>query len=117
MTTGTGGAEGSASDEAQPSEAKAERTPSEAIKAERTPSEAIDTDAERGHRHGGTMRQIHHWIGGKHVAGESGRHGAVWNPATGEQQAEVDFASVDEVDLAVAAAKEAFASWRTTSLS
>ncbi len=63
------------------------------------------------------MRAVHHWIGGKLVAGESGRRGPVWNPATGEQQAEVDFASVEEVDRAVAAAKEAFAGWRTTSLS
>src|SRR5262249_49285294 len=49
--------------------------------------------------------------------GTSGRMGPVWNPATGEQQAEVDFASVGEVDNAVAVAKEAFAGWRQTSLS
>ena len=47
----------------------------------------------------------------------SGRTGPVWNPATGEQQAEVDFASVEEVDAAVAAAKAAFPAWRATSLS
>jgi malonate-semialdehyde dehydrogenase (acetylating) / methylmalonate-semialdehyde dehydrogenase len=63
------------------------------------------------------MRRINHWIGGQVVEGTSGRSGPVWNPATGEQQAEVDFASVEEVDAAVATAKEAFASWRTTSLS
>ena len=39
-------------------------------------------------------RRISHWIGGRSVAGESGRAGPVWNPATGVQQAEVDFASV-----------------------
>ena len=33
----------------------------------------------------------------------------MYNPATGEQQAEVDLASVDEVDAAVAVAKAAFA--------
>ena len=48
-----------------------------------------------------TMRRINHWIGGQAVAGTSGRTGPVWNPATGEQQAEVDFASVEEVDAAV----------------
>jgi malonate-semialdehyde dehydrogenase (acetylating)/methylmalonate-semialdehyde dehydrogenase len=63
------------------------------------------------------MRTIHHYIDGKQVAGTSGRTGPVWNPATGEQQAEVDFASAEEVDQAVAVAAKAFTSWRTMSLS
>ena len=37
-------------------------------------------------------RTVSHWIGGKLVASESGRSGTVWNPATGEAQAKVDFA-------------------------
>jgi malonate-semialdehyde dehydrogenase (acetylating)/methylmalonate-semialdehyde dehydrogenase len=63
------------------------------------------------------MKRISHWINGQVVAGTSGRTGPVWNPATGEQQAEVDFASVEEVDAAVAVAKEAAHDWRGTSLS
>ncbi len=63
------------------------------------------------------VRTVSHWIGGKLVASQSGRSGVVWNPATGEAQAKVDFASVDEVDQAVAAARTAFADWRSTSLS
>jgi malonate-semialdehyde dehydrogenase (acetylating)/methylmalonate-semialdehyde dehydrogenase len=63
------------------------------------------------------LARISHWIGGALVRGESGRSGPVYNPATGEQTSEVDFASVEEVDRAVAAATEAFASWRTVSLS
>ncbi|MEX2645445.1 MAG: aldehyde dehydrogenase family protein, partial [Gaiellaceae bacterium] len=63
------------------------------------------------------VEPIHHWIGGRSVPGKSGRSGPVWNPATGEQTGAVDFATVDEVDAAVAAAKEAFASWRSVSLS
>jgi malonate-semialdehyde dehydrogenase (acetylating) / methylmalonate-semialdehyde dehydrogenase len=63
------------------------------------------------------MDRIGHWIGGKLVNGESGRSGPVFNPATGEQTHEVDFASVEEVDQAVEAAKEAFPGWRATSLS
>jgi malonate-semialdehyde dehydrogenase (acetylating)/methylmalonate-semialdehyde dehydrogenase len=63
------------------------------------------------------VKQINHWIGGKLVAGDSGRRGPVFNPATGQQAADVDFASVEEVDRAVTAAKEAFAAWRVTSLS
>lgn len=63
------------------------------------------------------IKRVSHWIGGKLVEGKSGRSGVVWNPATGAQQATVDFASVEEVDHAVAVAKEAFKSWRQAALS
>ncbi|MGH2637488.1 MAG: CoA-acylating methylmalonate-semialdehyde dehydrogenase [Actinomycetota bacterium] len=63
------------------------------------------------------MDRIGHYIGGKHVPGESGRSGPVFDPATGEQTHQVDFADVAEVDKAVQAAREAFPAWRTTSLS
>ncbi|HKP17836.1 MAG TPA: CoA-acylating methylmalonate-semialdehyde dehydrogenase [Gaiellaceae bacterium] len=61
-------------------------------------------------------KPIHHWIGGKSVPGKSGRSGPVYNPATGEQTGAVDFATVEEIDAAVATAKETFATWRTVSL-
>jgi malonate-semialdehyde dehydrogenase (acetylating)/methylmalonate-semialdehyde dehydrogenase len=60
---------------------------------------------------------IDHWINGQRVAGASGNSGPVFNPATGQQQGTVALASVSEVDQAVATAKEAFASWRSSSLS
>jgi len=60
---------------------------------------------------------VSHWIGGRRVAGSSGRRGPVYEPATGALAREVDFASVEEVDAAVAAAKAAFPAWRATSLS
>src|SRR3954468_8680851 len=60
---------------------------------------------------------VEHWIGGKRVAGTSGRRGPVYDPATGRVAREVHFASVDEVDAAVAAAHAAFPAWRATSLS
>src|SRR5204862_3763186 len=63
------------------------------------------------------VKRISHWIDGKPVAGESGRTGPVYNPATGQQTGEVDFASVEEVDEAVQAAKAAFPAWRAMSLS
>jgi malonate-semialdehyde dehydrogenase (acetylating)/methylmalonate-semialdehyde dehydrogenase len=63
------------------------------------------------------IKSVNHWIGGQAVASKSGRSGVVWNPATGLQQALVDFASAAEVDHAVSVAKEAFAPWRATSLS
>ena len=63
------------------------------------------------------VKAINHWIGGQGHEGRSGRTGAVYNPATGVQSGAVDFASVEEVDLAVQAAKEAFPAWRALSLS
>jgi len=63
------------------------------------------------------LKRITHWIGGEPVAGTSGRSGPVYNPAKGVQTGEVDFASVQEVDRAVEAAREAFAAWRAVSLS
>ncbi len=63
------------------------------------------------------MERIGHWIGGKLVPGESGRTGPVFDPATGEQTHEVDFADRAELDRAVEVAKEAFPAWRATSLS
>jgi malonate-semialdehyde dehydrogenase (acetylating)/methylmalonate-semialdehyde dehydrogenase len=62
------------------------------------------------------VKPINHWIGGKAVAGESGRSGPVYNPATGEQTGAVDFASVEEIDAAVQAAKRAYPAWRAMSL-
>jgi malonate-semialdehyde dehydrogenase (acetylating)/methylmalonate-semialdehyde dehydrogenase len=66
---------------------------------------------------GATGAVVPHWIGGGRVAGTSGRRGPVFNPATGEVAREVDFATIDEVDAAVAAARAAFPAWRATSLS
>jgi malonate-semialdehyde dehydrogenase (acetylating)/methylmalonate-semialdehyde dehydrogenase len=64
-----------------------------------------------------TPGRVSHWIGGRSVAGASGREGPVFDPATGQVTRHVDFASVDEVGAAVAAAKAAFPSWRAMSLS
>ena len=55
---------------------------------------------------------VPHWIGGARLAGTSGRTGPVFNPATGAVAREVAFASVEEVDAAVAAARAAFPAWR-----
>jgi len=62
------------------------------------------------------MREIGHWIDGKAVAGTSGRYGPVWNPATGEQAAQVALASLEEINAVVASAKAAFPAWRRTGL-
>ena len=63
------------------------------------------------------MNRISHWVNNKVVAGTSGKSGKIFNPATGEQQAEVDLASVADADLVIASAKAAFPAWRATNLS
>jgi len=62
------------------------------------------------------LKPVHHWIGGRSVTGSSGRTGAIYNPATGRQTKEVDFATPEEVDAAVQAAKAAFPAWREISI-
>jgi malonate-semialdehyde dehydrogenase (acetylating)/methylmalonate-semialdehyde dehydrogenase len=62
------------------------------------------------------VKPINHWIGGAAYAGRSGRTGPVYNPATGRQAGAVDFATAEEVDDAVQAAKAAFPAWRALSL-
>ncbi len=60
---------------------------------------------------------IRHWIDGKPHDRASDRHGDVFNPATGQLQARVAFATTALVDEAVASAKAAAASWTSVSLS
>ena len=57
---------------------------------------------------------LQHFIGGERVAGESNRFGDIYNPATGQIQARVPFATAGEVDKAVQAAKAAFPGWAET---
>ncbi len=60
------------------------------------------------------MEQLGHFINGQHVAGTSGRSADVFNPATGEVQAQVALASTAELDAAVAAAATAQPAWAAT---
>ncbi|MEO7775038.1 MAG: CoA-acylating methylmalonate-semialdehyde dehydrogenase [Steroidobacteraceae bacterium] len=57
---------------------------------------------------------IPHFLGGARVAGTSGRWAPVFDPATGQQTGRVALAGKAEVDLAVEAAKKAFAGWANT---
>ncbi|PYE55985.1 CoA-acylating methylmalonate-semialdehyde dehydrogenase [Deinococcus yavapaiensis] len=63
------------------------------------------------------IARVTHWLSGAPVASTSGRSAPVYNPATGEVQAHVDLASLQEVDHAVEIAKAAFPAWRATALS
>jgi malonate-semialdehyde dehydrogenase (acetylating) / methylmalonate-semialdehyde dehydrogenase len=63
------------------------------------------------------MRTIEHWIGGKPTAGSPTGTAPVWDPATGDQQAEVILGSAADVDEAVRVAAAAFQEWSQSSLS
>jgi malonate-semialdehyde dehydrogenase (acetylating) / methylmalonate-semialdehyde dehydrogenase len=60
------------------------------------------------------MREIGHFVGGKEVAGGSGRFGDVFNPNTGEVQAKVALAKRAEVEHAIANAEAAQRGWAAT---
>ncbi len=60
------------------------------------------------------MERIGNAINGRAEASTAGRFSPVFNPATGEQTAELSLSSVAEVGKAVAAAKEAAPAWGRT---
>lgn len=63
------------------------------------------------------MTTINHYVNGQET-GPSARSQVIFNPATGEQIAEVSLASAAEVESAIAVAKGAFETWsQTTPLS
>lgn len=57
------------------------------------------------------VRELSHFIGGKSVAGTSGRFGDVFDPNTGQVQAKVPLASKSEVEAVVTNAAEAQREW------
>ena len=58
--------------------------------------------------------RIAHYINGRRVEGGEGPVSAVYNPATGVQTGILPLASVEDVGMAVAAAKAAFPAWSQT---
>ncbi|KAB0268706.1 CoA-acylating methylmalonate-semialdehyde dehydrogenase [Microvirga brassicacearum] len=60
------------------------------------------------------MRDVGHFIGGKHVAGTSGRSADIFQPMTGEVIGRVALASRDELRKAVENAKAAQPAWAAT---
>jgi malonate-semialdehyde dehydrogenase (acetylating) / methylmalonate-semialdehyde dehydrogenase len=57
------------------------------------------------------LNLIEHFIDGKITKGFSKKTSKVFNPATGDQTAEVNLASKADIDLAVEKAKKAFVDW------
>jgi malonate-semialdehyde dehydrogenase (acetylating)/methylmalonate-semialdehyde dehydrogenase len=60
------------------------------------------------------MREIKHFVGGRSVAGASGRFADAYQPMTGETISRVPLASAAEVRAAVASAKAAQPAWAAT---
>jgi len=61
-----------------------------------------------------THPELGHYLQGAPVPGQSGRHGTVYNPATGQPRLRVAFASSAEAGRAVAAAAGAAPAWAST---
>jgi malonate-semialdehyde dehydrogenase (acetylating)/methylmalonate-semialdehyde dehydrogenase len=59
-------------------------------------------------------RELNHYIGGKMVAGTSGRFDDVFDPNTGAVQAKVPLATKEEVEAAIANAEAAQPAWAAT---
>ncbi|MFC9790150.1 CoA-acylating methylmalonate-semialdehyde dehydrogenase [Rhodococcus sp. NPDC127528] len=57
------------------------------------------------------VQELTHFVGGKRVAGTSGKFGDVFDPNTGQVQARVPLASKSEVEAVVANAAEAQREW------
>ena len=57
------------------------------------------------------MNIIEHFVNGKKFLGDSRKTSKIFNPATGEQSAEVKLASTKDMSKAIEAAKTAFSSW------
>ena len=60
--------------------------------------------------------QIPHFIDGQRTAGQSTRTADVFNPSTGQVQAQVPMASKADIDAAVASAAEAQKGWVSNQL-
>ncbi len=70
------------------------------------PAEAVNSAVTR----------LTHFVGGAHVAGESGRFGDVFNPSLGRKSGEVPLASKSEIESAIEVAEAAFPAWGATSV-
>ncbi|NYE95623.1 malonate-semialdehyde dehydrogenase (acetylating)/methylmalonate-semialdehyde dehydrogenase [Psychromicrobium silvestre] len=60
------------------------------------------------------VRELSHYVGGKHVSGTSGRFSDVFNPTTGEVQARLPLAGQAEIDAVISNAEQAQLGWGAT---
>lgn len=60
------------------------------------------------------IRRMRYFAGGKWLDTTTGKYTPVYNPSTGEVQAEIPSCSAEEVAYAIGCAKKAFPAWRDT---
>ena len=60
------------------------------------------------------MKKVSHFIDGKTFTDDKSRKGPIFNPAIGEQIAEVELASKTTVEMAIESSKKAFLKWSKT---
>ena len=60
------------------------------------------------------MKKINHFIDGKIYTEKNARLGKIFNPAIGEQIAEVELASKATVEMAIESSSKAFLKWSKT---
>ena len=60
------------------------------------------------------MKKVSHFIDGKIYSDNESRKGPIFNPAIGEQIAEVELASKNTVEMAIESSKKAFIKWSKT---
>ncbi len=60
------------------------------------------------------IRNLHHYVGGKRIEGNSGRFGDVYDPALGVVTRQVPLASRSETENAITVARQAFPEWSAT---
>ena len=60
------------------------------------------------------IKRLKYFAGGQWIETKSGKYMPVYNPSTGEIQAEVPCCTPEEVDYAIACAAKAFPAWRDT---
>ena len=60
------------------------------------------------------MKKVSHFINGKIYTDSKSRKGPIFNPAIGEQIAEVELASKTTVEMAIENSKKAFLKWSKT---
>jgi len=61
------------------------------------------------------MKQLHHYVDGKAIPGDSGNFAPVYNASTGEQISDLPLASADEVRAVIASSQKAYPGWAATS--
>ncbi len=62
----------------------------------------------------GEVKRMKYLAGGQWLDTKSGKYTPVYNPSTGEVQAEIPSCTTEEVAYAIECAKKAFPAWRDT---